>query len=284
MTAQDLQKIANNLRGEVLRMVHLAGAGHVAGPLSSAEILTSLYLGGVTKGDPNNPSWGERDRIVLSAGHYAPLLYAVLAEAGYFSKQLLVKFGKMGSLVGIHPERRVGEVNLPGVEVSSGPLGQGVSVATGMALALKLRYGERPQVDTPKVFCLVSDGELQEGQVWEAFQFAVRRQLDNLIYIVDKNRIQIEHYVSEVTSQGHLSGRMESFGLNTFEVDGHNINELVEIIERAKKSGGAPSIIIAETVAGKGVSFMERNPKWHDKVPLDEELSRALLELQQNDK
>lgn len=280
MTALDLVKIANRMRQEVLKMVHLAQAGHVAGPMSAADLLAVLYFGGVTKFDPNNPEWEERDRVVLSAGHYAPLLYAFLAEAGFFAKDRLISFGTLRDFLGVHPEKKVGEPGLPGVEISSGPLGQGVSVAAGMALALKLKYGERPQEETPKVFCILSDGEMQEGQVWEAFQFAVRRQLDNLIYILDRNRVQIERYVSEVAQMNHIAGALEALGLEVYEADGHDIAQIEQVLSRAKRTRGGPSIVILRTVAGKGVKFMESDPKWHDRVPSDEELARAILELE----
>lgn len=276
MPAQDLQIIAKQLRADTLRMVNRAGAGHVAGPLSSAEIITALYFGGITKLDPNNPGWEERDRIILSAGHYCPILYSALARAGFFGQDELSTFMKAGSRLPGHPERGL----TPGVEVSAGPLGQGVSVAVGQALALKMKYGERSQKDTPRVYCILSDGEIQEGQVWEAFNLAVRKQLDNLIFILDRNRIQIENYISQVASYGQVAGRMEAFGLHTLEVDGNNVNELIERIKQAKEVQGAPVIIVANTVAGKGVSFMEGTPEWHDKVPTANQLEVALKELE----
>lgn len=267
MSAQDLKIIANSLRGDVLKMVHGAGAGHVAGPLSSAEILTLLYFGETID--------LVQDKVVLSCGHYCPVLYAALARANYFPMTELDTFMKIGSRLPGHPERG----SVPGVEVSAGPLGQGVSVATGMALALKMKYGYKPQPETPKVFCILSDGELQEGQVWEAFNFAVRRQLDNLIFILDRNRIQIENYISQLATYGEVSGRLEAFGLLTIVTDGNDLILLREAIERAKRVQGGPSIVIANTVAGKGVSFMENKPGWHDRVPNTDELKKALEEL-----
>ena len=282
MSAQDLHKIANQLRGDVLKMVYQAGAGHVAGPLSSAEILTLLYFGDLVRLDPFTPGvkgahtpgvlW---DHVVLSCGHYCPILYAALARAKYFPAKELETFMQIGSRLPGHPERH----SVPSVEVSAGPLGQGVSVATGMALALKIKHGYKSQVATPKVFCILSDGELQEGQVWEAFNFAVRRQLDNLIFILDRNRIQIENYVSQLATYGEVSGRLEAFGVHTIETDGNDVILMREAIERAKRVAGGPAIVIANTVAGKGVSFMENKPEWHDKVPNKEELVNALNEL-----
>ncbi len=267
MTAQDLYRIANELRGDVLKMVYKAGAGHVAGPLSSAEILTLLYFGETID--------LEHDKVVLSCGHYCPILYAALARANYFPIKELETFMQAGSRLPGHPER----LSVPGVEVSAGPLGQGVSVATGMALARKMKYGHKSQAETPKVFCILSDGELQEGQAWEAFNFAVRRQLDNLIFIVDRNRIQIENYISQLATYGEVSGRLEAFGLHTIETDGNDIVLMREAIDRAQKVSGGPAIIVANTVAGKGVSFMENKPGWHDRVPTEDQLKKALEEL-----
>jgi transketolase len=279
-SAQDLQSIANQLRFDVLQMVHNAGAGHVAGPLSSADLMAMLYFGGVARFDVNNPWWEERDRIVLSCGHYCPILYAALARAGFFSTELLSTFGHVDSLLGIHPEHREGERILPGVEVSSGPLGQGVSVAVGMALALKLTYSERPQNKTPRVYCILSDGELQEGQVWEAFNFAVRRQLDNLIFLIDRNKIQIEEYTAQaVIGSSSIVGKLESFGLYTLETNGNDIEKLTTAIDTALHTQGSPVAIVLNTIAGKGVSYMENKPEWHDKVPTMDDLAHARKEL-----
>lgn len=275
MSAQDLQIIPNLLRADTLQMVYRAKAGHVAGPLSSAEIITALYFGGITKFDPNNPRWEERDRIILSCGHYCPILYSALARAGYFPREELWTFMKAGSRLPGHPELGL----TPGIEASAGPLGQGVSVAVGVAIGLKMKYGERSQANTPRVYCIISDGEIQEGQVWEAFNLAVRKQLDNLIFILDRNRVQIENYVSQVVTYGSIAGRMEAFGMHTLEVDGNNLSEVIRRIKQAKNVQGAPVIIVANTVAGKGVSFMENDPKWHDRVPSKGQLARALEEL-----
>ena len=174
-----------------------------------------------------------------------------------------------------HPERGL----TPGVEVSAGPLGQGVSVATGMALAMKMKYGSKPQDKTPRVYCILSDGEIQEGQVWEAFNFAVRRQLDNLIFIMDRNKIQIENYVSQLATYGDISGRLEGFGLQVLTTDGNDTGKLTETMTRAKQVMGGPTMIVMNTVAGKGVSFMENKPEWHDKVPTKAQLEQALEEL-----
>lgn len=278
MPAPDLHSIADTLRADVLRMVTAAGAGHIAGPLSSADLFALLYFGGLTRFDPRNPWWEERDRIVLSCGHYCPILYASLAHAGYFPIEDLMTFGQMGSELSLHPERRIGHRSLSGIEVSSGPLGQGVSVATGMALALKTKYGYRSHDKTPRVYCVLSDGEIQEGQVWEAFNFAVRRQLDNLIFILDRNHVQIENYVSQVATYGEVAGRLEAFGLYVLETDGHDMAMLTKTLRRAQEGVGFPTLVLMNTVAGKGVSFMEGKPEWHDKVPNKNELESALKE------
>jgi len=275
LTAQEIEKIPDQLRREVLKMVKRAGAGHVAGPLSSAEILTQLFFGEEVKYKPEEPWWEERDRVVLSAGHYCPILYATLARAGYFKQEELTTFMQLGSRLPGHPEYR----KAPGIEATTGSLGQGVSVAVGMAIALKLKYGERARANTPRVYCIMSDGELQEGQVWEAFNTAVRRQLDNLILILDRNHIQIERYISEVVQMGEIEGRLEAFGLNTLKCDGNDLKSIKKALALSKETKGGPAIIVAETVAGKGVSFMEGKPDWHDRVPTDKELEKALTEL-----
>lgn len=267
MTAQSLARIANELRVEVLRMVKRAKAGHVAGPLSAADIVANLYFGG--KLDLNI------DKIILSCGHYAPVLYAALEKVGYINKAELESFMQLGSRLPGHPERGL----TPGIEVSAGPLGQGVSVAVGMALGLKMKFGHKSQRETPKIYCILSDGELQEGQVWEAFNFAVRRQLDNLIFILDRNRIQIENFVSQLATYGEVGGRLEAFGLHTIEIDGNEAIKISDAIEKAKQVMGGPAIIVANTVGGKGVSFMENSPGWHDRVPTESEFQQAIKEL-----
>lgn len=261
MTALSLAKIANELRIEVLKMVHGAGAGHVAGPLSSAEIIATLYFSGLLN--------LEKDKIILSCGHYVPVQYAALARLNYFPSSELASFMKIGSRLPGHPERGV----TPGIEVSAGPLGQGVSVAVGMAL------GEKMKDTGARIYCILSDGEIQEGQVWEAFNFAVRRQLNNLTFILDRNRIQIEHYISEVATYGNVEGRMEAFGLFTLVINGNDCVQIQRVIDEAKVHHDGPCMIVANTIAGKGVSFMENDPVWHDKVPNIEQLEQAIEEL-----
>lgn len=271
MSAQDIKRIANGLRADTLRMVNAAGAGHIAGPLSSAEIMATLYFSEIVD--------LKKDKIILSCGHYAPVQYAALSRIGYIPRAELETFMKVGSRLPGHPERGV----TPGVDVSAGPLGQGVSVAVGMALGYKISNHKfaNSQMKEPRVYCILSDGEIQEGQVWEAFNLAVRRQLDNLTFILDRNRVQIGHYIPEVANYGEIEGRFEAFGLHTLTVDGHNPEAIVRSIRQAHEAHWGPTIIVAETVAGKGVSFMESDPGWHDKTLSDSELNRALDELGQ---
>jgi transketolase len=266
-SAQDLAKIANRLRADVLQMVFTAGAGHVAGPLSSADLFAILYFGDVVN--------HKKDNVVLSCGHYCPILYSALARSGILPIDELKTFMQVDSRLPGHPEKGL----TPGVEVSAGPLGQGVSVAVGMALAMKMKYGERSQQDTPRVYCVLSDGEIQEGQVWEAFNFSVRRQLDNLIFVLDRNKIQIENYVSQLATYGEVSGRLEGFGLQVYVTDGNDVGVLRETLAKAKQVMGGPAMVVMNTVAGKGVSFMENKPGWHDRVPTHTELLLALDEL-----
>lgn len=262
MPAQDIKRIANSLRADVLRMVHAAVAGHIAGPLSSAELIATLYFSDLVD--------IASDKIILSCGHYVPVQYAALSRVGYIPRSELSTFMQVGSRLPGHPERGL----TPGIEVSAGPLGQGISVACGMALGYKMSG------DASRVYCLVSDGEIQEGQVWEAFNFAVRRQLDNLTFILDRNRIQIGHYISEVATYGIIEGRFESFGLHTITIDGNNPDSVYAGIAKAKLVKGSPVMIVANTTAGKGVSFMENSPEWHDKTLNKEQLDRALTELE----
>lgn len=261
MSAQDIKVIANDLRSDVLEMVYEAGAGHIAGPLSIAEVFATLYCGEVvTEG---------QDKIILSCGHYVPIQYAALAKVGLLPRNELQGLMKVGSRLPGHPERGV----TPGIEVSTGPLGQGVSVAVGMALGLKIQQKEG------RVYCVLSDGEIQEGQVWEAFNLAVRRQLSNLVFILDRNRIQIGHYVAEIVDYGNLEGRFEAFGLHTLTINGHEPEEIQRALRMAREAHWAPTMIVANTTAGKGVSFMENKPEWHDRAISKADLELALKEL-----
>ncbi len=267
MPAQDLHDIANELRAQVLAMARGEFNVHLAGPMSSADLIAVLYFGGVVKYHPDDP-WNERrDRVILSCGHYVPLLYAALTRAGFIQKERLLTFGKIDGLP-VHPER------MAGVETCTGPLGQGMSVAVGVAKALKLKRNVEN-----KVFCIVSDGELQEGQAWEAIGLSVREKLDNLIWLIDANNIQIEHYVTELSGHNSIIGKLEAFGCHTIVVDGNDTVKVQEVLQRAKNGVSLPTAVVLKTVGGKGVSFMENDPKWHDGRLTDEQYQQAIKEL-----
>lgn len=266
----ELERRANDMRVDIVRMIAEAGSGHPGGSLSCADILTALYFGDVLAHDPANPEWEERDRFVLAKGHAAPALYAVLAQAGYFPREELLTLRKLGTRLQGHPDSN----QLPGVEVSTGSLGQGLSVAAGMAAGLKLDGKQQA------VFALLGDGECQEGQVWEAAMFAAHRGLDNLVAIVDRNCLQIDGDTADVCDPGDLAAKFTAFGWDACEVNGHDISALVEALAAAKADcGGKPHALIARTVKGKGVSFMENQAGWHGKAPNAEQTEAALAEL-----
>lgn len=266
----ELERRANEMRADIVRMIAEAGSGHPGGSLSSADILCALYFGGVLEHDPARPDWEERDRFVLAKGHAAPALYAVLAHAGYFPREELRTLRKLGTRLQGHPDSNL----LPGVEVSTGSLGQGLSAAAGMAAGLKLDGKGQT------VFALLGDGECQEGQVWEAAMFAAHQGLDNLVAVVDRNCLQIDGDTADVCDPGDLAAKFEAFGWTTTEVDGHDVGALVEALAAAKAERGAkPHALIARTVKGKGVSFMENQAGWHGKAPSSEQAQAALAEL-----
>lgn len=270
MNLEDLKGKANDIRIDIVKMVAEAGSGHPGGSLSSAEVLCALYFGGVLEHDPSDPKAAGRDRFVLSKGHAAPVLYATLAEAGYFPVEELATLRKLHSRLQGHPDCR----KLPGVEASTGSLGQGLSIASGMACGLRLN-GE-----DSTVFTLMGDGECQEGQVWEAAMFAAHRSLDNLVAIVDHNHLQIDGAVEDVCSLESLSAKFEAFGWQVFVCDGNDMEAVVSTLEAAKASrGGKPKAVIAETTKGKGVSFMEGQAGWHGKAPNTEQTEQAIDEL-----
>ncbi len=264
----ELQKIAKQIRIDILTMLYEAGSGHSAGPLGLADIFTALYFN-VLNHDPKNPLWEERDRLCLSCGHVVPVRYAAMARAGYFPLEELKTLRKINSRLQGHPSF----VDMPSLEHSSGPLGQGVSVAVGKALAAKM--------DNKKhfVFCITSDGEQQEGQVWEAVMFAGKNRLNNLIFILDRNNIQIDGFTEDVMPLEPLRAKYEAFGWFVIEIDGHNFQEIIDACNLAKTVFEKPSLIIAHTVPGKGVSFMENDFTWHGKPPNKEEFAKALEEL-----
>lgn len=277
----DLPKISNEIRKNIIRMLVKAGTGHTAGPLGIADLMATLYFGEVLKYKNDDPNWAKRDRLILSCGHYAPALYATLAMAGFFSVEELSTLRKLGSrLQGhvVHQESsgRSAHRQLPGVENTGGPLGQGMSVAVGMAIAGKMDAKEW------RVICISSDGEQEEGQTWEAYMTAAKYGLGNLIFIVDRNEIQISGNIKQIMPIEPLKFKYESFGLRVIEVDGHNYSEIKSIFEWAKLYPNQPKMVILKTTPGKGVSFMENNYEWHGKTPTQEEGERALLELEKN--
>ncbi|GAA6488615.1 transketolase [Gordonibacter urolithinfaciens] len=267
----ELERRANDMRADIVRMIAEAGSGHPGGSLSCADILAALYFGGVLEHDPRNPQWEGRDRFILAKGHAAPALYAVLAQAGYFPREELATLRKLGSRLQGHPDSN----QVPGVEVSTGSLGQGLSVAAGAAAGLKLDGA--PQT----VFALLGDGECQEGQVWEAAMFAAHRQLDNLVAVVDRNGLQIDGRTCDVCDPGDLGAKFAAFGWDVAEVDGHDLDALVAVLGAAKAGrDGRPHAVIARTVKGKGVPFMENEAGWHGKAPNAEQAAEALAALE----
>lgn len=268
---EELKKIANDIRIDIIKQVYNAGSGHPGGSLSCADILTVLYFNqmNINEKEPKAPS---RDRFVLSKGHCAPALYACLAKKGFFDKEELEGFRKINGELQGHPDKN----KVCGVDMSTGSLGQGLSVANGMALASKINH------DGYRVYCLLGDGEIEEGQVWEAAMTASKYKLDNLCAIVDYNNLQIDGTVEEVKGLNNLEGKFKSFGFNTIVIDGHNMEQLIDAFETAKISKGKPTVIIAKTIKGKAVSFMENKAEWHGKAPSDEEYKLAIKELSEN--
>ena len=262
-----LEEMANLIRQDIIEMLVLAGSGHSAGPLGMADIFTALYFN-VLSHDPKKPDWDERDRLVLSNGHICPILYASLARAGYFPLVKLKTLRRLNSQLQGHPHN----LSLPGVEVSSGPLGQGISQAVGMALGAKLDKREQ------QIFCISSDGEHNEGQLWEAVMSAKKFKLNNLIVIVDKNGIQIDGYTKDIMPLDPLKKKYLSFGWQVIEINGHNYKQIINALNKARQAK-APVAIIAKTILGKGVSFMENDFNWHGKAPNKIEAEKALKQL-----
>lgn len=263
-----LEEKALILRRDIVKMIGLAGSGHPGGSLSAADIVAALYFH-ILKHDPKNPHWKERDRFVLSKGHAAPVLYAALAESGYFQREILWSLRQFGSPLQGHPDMR----KVAGVEVSTGSLGQGLAVACGLALAGKLdRLNYR-------VYALLGDGESQEGEIWEAAMLAAHYKLDNLIAITDYNELQIDGRLSEVKDICPLDEKWKAFGWEIFCIDGHNMAQIVWALTEAQKVKNKPVMIEAKTIKGKGVSFMEDVVDWHGKAPNLEQMKQALAEL-----
>lgn len=263
-----IREMARLMRLDIVDMISKAGSGHPGGSLSSADIVASLYFG-VMEHDPKRPDWPGRDRFVLSKGHAAPVLYSALANAGYFDREHLGTLRQLGSILQGHPDCK----KTPGVEVSTGSLGQGLSIANGIALGLRSDDSEST------VYCLMGDGELQEGQVWEAAMFAAHHKIDNLIAIVDHNGLQIDGACADVMDLGEVEAKFEAFGWTVFQVDGHDIDALVSAFAQAKKVCGTPTVLVCRTVKGKGVSFMENNADWHGQAPNEDQTACAVDEL-----
>ena len=267
-----LEKISNDIRKNIVKSVYNAQSGHPGGSLSCADILTVLYFNQMNI-NPKEPKSEERDRFVLSKGHCSPALYSTLAQRGYFDEKDLEKFRKIDSNLQGHPDMN----KVPGVDMTSGSLGQGLSVANGMALSSKIEsMGYR-------VYCLLGDGEIEEGQVWEAAMTSSKYQLDNLCVIVDNNNLQIDGNIKNVKGLNKIEEKFESFGFNVITVDGNNIEQLIDAFDRAKMTKKMPTAIIAKTIKGKGVSFMENNVEWHGKAPNQEQYEKAIKELEKGE-
>ncbi len=265
---KELRKIANDVRIDIINEVYSAKSGHPGGALSIADILTVLYFNQMNV-NPEMPESNLRDRLVLSKGHASAALYAVLAERGFINKEDLKTFRKLGSNLQGHPDME----KVPGVDMSTGSLGQGLSIANGMAIASKMdNLGCR-------VYCILGDGEIEEGQIWEAAMTSNKYKLDNLCVILDNNGLQIDGNVEDVKALDCLHSKWESFGFNVIPCDGHNIDMLIDSFEKARQTKEKPSIIIARTVKGKGVPFMENKAEWHGKAPSDEEYEKAMKAL-----
>lgn len=269
MNTIELQKMANDIRKGIVTAVHSAKSGHPGGSLSAADIFTYLYFEEMNV-DPKQPDKEERDRFVLSKGHVAPGYYSTLAHKGFFPVEDLTTLRKVGSYLQGHPDKK----HIPGVDMSSGSLGQGISAAVGMALSAKLSD------DSYRVYTLLGDGEIQEGQVWEAAMFAGSRKLDNLVVIVDNNGLQIDGPIDEVNSPYPIGAKFEAFNFNVVEIDGHDFDQIADAFKQAKECKGKPTAIIMKTIKGKGVSFMENQVSWHGSAPNDEQCKQALEELE----
>jgi len=263
-----LQHKALQFRREILEMLHLAGSGHPGGSLSAVEILISLYFYKL-KHDPKNPKWNDRDRLIISKGHVSPVVYVTLANAGYFPKEELKTFRKFGSRLQGHVH-----VKVPGVEFNTGSLGHGLSVANGIALGSKMLN------QNFKTYCLLGDGELQEGSIWEAAMSAAHHKLDNLCAIVDYNKVQENGPVNEIKNLEPLSAKWKNFGWHVLEVNGHDFKALMQALDEFDAMSEKPTVIIAHTIKGKGISFMEGKAAWHGKAPNKEQLQSALAELE----
>ncbi|MGB6874293.1 MAG: transketolase [Dehalococcoidia bacterium] len=269
MPTAELKEMAKKLRRHVITMTATAGSGHPGGSLSAADIITALYFK-VLRHNPGNPQWSDRDRFILSKGHAAPILYAALAETGYFPVAELATLRKLDSRLQGHTDRKF----TPGVEMSAGSLGMGLSFAIGVALAARL------DSKTYRTYVLLSDGECEEGQTWEAALSAAHFKLDNLTAIVDCNGMQLSGWTRDIMNLEPFTGKWQAFGWHTIDIDGHDFDQILSACQSAEKIKGKPTVIVARTIKGKGVSFMENNAAFHGKAPTQEEAERALKELE----
>lgn len=260
-----LSSIALKIRKDIVKMIHSAKSGHPGGSLSCTDILTALYFSEMNI-DPKNPKKEDRDRFVLSKGHAAPALYATLAEKGFFDKEELSSLRKIDSILQGHPDMK----NIPGVDMSTGSLGQGFSAACGMAMASKMDNASW------RVYTILGDGEIQEGIIWEAAMSAAHYKLDNIVAFLDYNGLQIDGKTKDVMDLGSVCDKFKSFGWNVYEIDGHDFEQILSSLDMARQSEGKPSIVVAKTIKGKGVSFMENEASWHGNAPNDEQLKNAL--------
>ena len=265
---ENLKAICKDIRADIVKMTAAAGSGHPGGSLSSVELLAALYFN-VLNHRPEEPNWPDRDRFILSKGHVCPVLYSVMARTGYFPVEELMTLRKFGSRLQGHPNVKV----LPGLESSSGSLGQGLSIANGLALAAKLNN------KSYRVYCLMGDGELQEGQIWEAAMSAAHFKLDNLVAILDNNNLQISGDVDKVMSPYPIDQKFAAFGFEIIHIDGNDMNQIEAAFQKARTIKGKPTLILAKTVKGKGVSYMENNYNWHGAAPNKEQYEQAVQEL-----
>jgi len=270
LTISQLQQKANDIREDIISMLEAAGSGHSAGPLDLADILTALYFN-IMNIDPKNPEWEDRDLFFLSNGHTIPVQYAAMAEAGYFDKEELLTLRKFGSRLQGHPERE----RLPGLENTSGPLGEGLSQAAGYAYSLQYLDNQLHRF----VYVVMGDGELDEGNIWEAAMFAGKYKLSQLIAFVDRNNIQIDGSTEDVMPLEDLRGKWESFGWHVLEIDGHNIESIIDAVSTGRAITNRPTVIIAHTIPGKGVPFMEYDYHWHGVAPNSDQAKEALAKL-----
>lgn len=264
----ELQDVSREVRQDVVKMILKAGYGHPAGSLGMVDVFVALYYL-VLNHDPKNPTWEERDRLILSNGHVCPARYAVMSHSGYFDHKELMKLGKFGEMLQGHPDKRF----LPSVETTSGPLGSGLAQASGIA------YAARMDKKRFRTFCITSDGEHDEGNHWEAVMFAGKNNLSNLTMIIDRNNIQIDGFTENIMPLEPLADKYKSFGWSVIEIDGHNIEEVFNACNKARAIYENPTVIIARTIPGKGVDFMENNPNWHAKAPSDIDAQKAIKEI-----